>query len=222
MAHATGVDTYIAQIKKRSKYRATWLPTTTVNPGDIGVDGHHAAVAAAVHDDIVAGADVLLTQHGPDHVEQANNVGTQSRMRSCRMHRGERTSIGSPGTDLILHKRGRYQCRQRNTTAKTATGTFALGRAEACSRNGRRVRMIGQQVREPGLPLCGQGRLASGRPGEAPALVRPAGHGRAVSASADSAAPWAGWLWEPTAAVTRPASSSRAGPGGTDGRQPLA
>ena len=54
------------------------------------------------------------------------------------------------------------------------------------------------------------------------ALVRPAGHGRPVAVSADNAASWAGWLWEPTAAVTRPASSSRAGPGGTGGRQPLA
>jgi hypothetical protein len=36
MSRTTGVDTYIAEVKKRSGYRATWLPTATINPGDIG------------------------------------------------------------------------------------------------------------------------------------------------------------------------------------------
>ncbi|MGO9779233.1 MAG: hypothetical protein ACLPQY_05585 [Streptosporangiaceae bacterium] len=49
MAHARGVDAYIAEIKKRSKYRATWLPTTTVTPGDIGrLDGQRFVVETSL------------------------------------------------------------------------------------------------------------------------------------------------------------------------------
>ncbi len=36
MAANNGVDEYIAELKSRWGYRATWLPGTTVNPGDIG------------------------------------------------------------------------------------------------------------------------------------------------------------------------------------------
>jgi hypothetical protein len=49
MPKKTGIDAYIAEVRQRSKYRATWLPTATVNPGDIGrLDGQRLVVETSL------------------------------------------------------------------------------------------------------------------------------------------------------------------------------
>jgi len=96
-----------------------------------------------------------------------------------------------------------------------------------CGR-GKVIRLFGD-----GVPLRPQGR-AEPLPGSAaiPVLLSCAGDGgaapcgrgpgvgRAGAAAAGKAASWAGWAR--AAAVTKLASSSRVGPGGRGGRQPVA
>jgi hypothetical protein len=61
---------------------------------DTSVDGERTALAGVIDDNVVPGADLLLAQHGPDHVEQPNDVGAEPPAGGGRPHRGERTRVG--------------------------------------------------------------------------------------------------------------------------------
>jgi len=64
MSRSTGIDAYIAEVRKQSGYRATWLPTTTVNPGDIGrLHGQRFDVETSL---AALGIDFTVTRGGAE------------------------------------------------------------------------------------------------------------------------------------------------------------